>query len=260
MSFKVKLTIIVLSLLFPFLLCAQTETGTLDYYNPTKENKKDKEKPEEKKYKNLPSVFFMTFHAGVQGDYGHQPFFTFRTPTFGLKIGTMKNTGWFLGMMTNFNYKGAFNTFTKVENVSKNSYAYIEGTVGMTGRYCKPVSFHFGVGYFCQAMNQRNANDIWGHYPEDVKHGPMVTAGFMFHIRKFVLSVEVSGNYNVAFISEKPGYESNRVGMGAKMGVGFCLPRKPSHKQKAKQKEDENTSRDALEGGIGRELREQRPM
>jgi hypothetical protein len=259
MNSKVKLTILLLSLLMPFLLCAQNETENTNYYNPTKEEQKNNDKQVEKKYKNLPSCFFMTFHAGVQGDYGHQQFFVFKTPTFGFKIGTMKNTGWFLGMMTNFNYKGAFNTFKNVESLSKTSYTYIEGTLGLTGRYCKPLSFHFGVGYFCQAMNQKNENDIWGHYPENVKHGPMVTAGFMFHIRKFVLSVEVSGNYNIAFISESTGFEYNRVGLGAKAGLGFCLPRKQYHNKK-KQKGEGNSGRDVLEGGIGRDLREQRPM
>ena len=259
MNFKVKLTIVLMALLSPILLFAQTDTGNDDYYNPKAEKQK-KVKPEEKKYKQIPSCVFMTFHAGAQGDYGRSPFFVFKTPTFGFKIGTMKNTCWFLGMMTNFNYKGAFNTFTKVEDVSNNSYAYIEGTLGLTGRYCKPVSFHFGVGYFCQAMNQRNANDIWGHYPENVKHGPMVTAGFMFHIRKFVLSIEVSSIYNIAFISNSQGFEVDRIGLGAKAGLGFCIPRKQSQKQKKKQKAEEGNSRDALEGGIGRDLRDQRPM
>jgi hypothetical protein len=240
--------------LLPVGLLAQNESTESGYYNPYQTKTKNTEKPKEKKYKSLPSSVFMTFHAGAVGDYGPKLFFNYKAPVFGLKIGTMKNTGWFLSLMTNFNFKGAFNALKETPvNIEKSSYSYFEGTLGLTGRYCKPVSFHFGAGYFCSTQNVKLSDGVWGHEKSGVKHGPVMTAGFMFHIRSFVLSLEAMCNYNIASMGKGFVFQTDRIGLGAKAGIGFCIPRKK------KQVSSNGNSRDFLDG-YGKDLRKQVPL
>ena len=242
-------------LVFPALSYAQTEVTEYNYYNPKQKKQKDTTTIKEPKYKSLPPSVFLTFHGGVQGTYDSQHFFNYQMPIFGFKVGTMKNTGWFLGMMTNFNFKGIFNTFqSEPTTISKQKQTYIEGCVGLTGRYCKPVSFHFGFGYFYNTLNMRNENDTWGHMIDNIKHGPLLTAGFMFHIHSFVLSIEVSSNYNIAFLEKPFHFQAERVGLGAKAGIGFCIPRKK------KQKKDESEMNRDFEDSFSKDLRKQVPI
>lgn len=247
--------ILLLQVLFPVMLLAQTAETEAQYINPAETKQKVTIPKEEKKYKKLPYSTFMTVNVGVQGDYVSQRFFNFRTPTFGLKVGTMKNTGWFIGLMSNFNFRGMFNSFKNVEPVEKNSYSYVEGTLGLTGRYCKPVSFHFGLGFYYSVMNHALVrNGVWGHRDDDMKYGPVVTAGFMFHIRNFVLSVEASGNYNIFKINETNSFQADRVGLGAKAGVGFCIPNKKRKQIETGYKENRNGV------GVNKDLRKQLPL
>lgn len=239
----------------PTSLFSQQEVTEYNYYNPKQKKYKDTSKIKEPQYKSIPPTTFMTFHAGVQGTYTSPHFFNYQVPVFGFKIGTMRNTGWFLGMMTNFNFKGAFNTFqTKPEKIEKEKRTYIEGFVGLTGRYFKPVSFHFGVGYFYNTLNQKTEQDSWGHTAENVKHGPVLTAGFMFHIHNVALSLEVSSNYNIANLGKNYRFQAERVGLGAKIGIGFCIPRK-----KKQKKEEYNLNRDFQDNFI-KDLRKPVPL
>ncbi len=247
--------IVMLLWVFPVWLFAQNDNTESQYYNPTKTEQKNKTSVEEKKYKKLPYSTFMTVHFGVQGDYVSQSFFDFRTPTFGLKVGTMKNTGWFIGFMSNFNFKGILKTFDQQEHVEKNSYTYVEGILGLTGRYFKPVSFHFGFGFYYSMLNHKRVSDgVWGHWDENMKYGPVLTAGFMFHIRNFVLSIETSANYNIVKIDESSSFESDRVGVGAKVGIGFCIPNKSKKHKKTEIKQN----RDGM--GVCKDLRKQLPL
>ena len=97
---QVRIMILLLQILFPVMLFAQTTETAPQYINPAETKQKVTIPKEEKKYKKLPYSTFMTVNVGVQGDYVSQRFFNFRTPTFGLKVGTMKNTGWFIGFMS----------------------------------------------------------------------------------------------------------------------------------------------------------------
>lgn len=242
-------------LAFPSVSFAQTNGDEYTYYNPKQKKQKDTVEHKEPKYKKLPPSVFLTFHGGVQGTYDSKHFFNYQMPIFGFKVGTMKNTGWFLGMMTNFNFKGTLNTFqSKPVQISQQKQTYLEGCVGLTGRYCKPVSFHFGFGYFYNTLNLKDENYNWGHMADQVKHGPLVTAGFMFHIHGFALSLEVSGNYNIAHIEKPHHIQADRFGLGAKVGIGFCIPRK-----KKQKKDDSDKSRD-FEDSFSRDLKKQVPL
>lgn len=178
---------------------------------------------------SLPNSSFLTFHTQLMHYYNSGNFFNAKQLSYGLKVGTMKNTGWFLGLMTNFNFQGPFN-ICKESQIEPNteSISYFEGLFGLTGRYYRPLSFHFGLGYFYRSYNYKMLNGKWGHFPEDVSHGPVATAGFMFHIKGFVLIAECVTNYNILC------YDVTRAfGVGAKLGLGFCLPNGKEKKKRA---------------------------
>lgn len=245
-----------------FLLCAlfsspymhaQQEKPAYRYYYSKLEKQNN---AADKKYKLLPPSVFLLFQAGIQGEYVPGNFFSYRNPSFGLKVGTMKNTGWFFGFMTNFNFKGAFNTFPLGQTITstKKSNFYCDATIGITGRYFRPVTFLFGIGAFYHTLNTQDPDNKWGHFMENKHFGPMVSAGFMFHIYKVALSIEVTSNYNVANLAESPGFQAERIGLGAKLGVGFCFARN------AKKTFSLNSPyRDDLEG-YGKDLRLQTPI
>lgn len=240
-------------LFIPSYLHAQKEKPAFRYYYSKQEKQNN---AADKNYKLLPSSVFLLFQAGIQGEYVPKQFFSYRNPSFGLKVGTMKNTGWFFGFMTNFNFKGAFNTFAPNETIAntKKSNFYCDATIGITGRYFRPATFLFGVGAFYHTLNTQNSTNKWGHFMENKQYGPMVSAGFMFHIQKIALSLEVTSNYNVANMDESTGFQAQRIGLGAKLGIGFCLARN------AKQAYSLNSPyRDDLDG-YGKDLRKQEPV
>ncbi len=246
------LALLLCVLAVPFYVSAQKEKPVYRYYYT---NQEKQEMAVDKKYKLLPSSVFLTVNGGVQGisvvkDVPNNHLY----PSFGFKVGTMKNTGWFLGFMTNFNYRGVSNCFETYQGMeSKQANTYIEATLGLTGRYFKPVTFLFGVGYFYNTLNIRNTHGVWGHYDSDVNYGPTAVAGFMFHIYKVVLSVDMSANYSIANLDMNPGFEPERIKLGVRAGVGFCLDRK------RKNSILYTTHRDDLDG-YGKDLRKQTPV
>lgn len=200
---------------------AQNEKNVVDQDN----------KLNERKYLALPNSTFLTVHTQLMHYYDSGPFFNAKQLSYGLKVGTMKNTGWFLGMMTNFNFQGAFNICEESQiDQFLVSNSFFEGLIGITGRYCAPLSFHFGIGYFYQSFNHKMLNGQWGHFLEDVCHGPVASAGFMFHIKGFVLTAECVTNYNI--LSQD---KIRAFGVGAKLGLGFCVPNVRDSKKKKTQ-------------------------
>jgi long-subunit fatty acid transport protein len=235
----------------PLGLWAQQDKPVYRYYYTEKERQN---LAIDKNYKLLPSSVFLTVNGGVQGIAVTKAAPNHLCPSFGFKVGTMKNTGWFLGFMTNFNYRGVSNRFETYQGMeSKSAQTYIEATLGLTGRYFKPVTFLFGVGYFYNTLNIRNLKGVWGHYDSGVNYGPTAVAGFMFHIYKAVLSVDMSVNYSIANLGLNPGFEPERIKLGVRAGVGFCLDRKKKNSILY------TTHRDDLDG-YGKDLRKQTPV
>lgn len=159
-------------------------------------------------------------------------FFQPQNMAFGLKVGTMKYSGWYLSAMSNFNFKGAFHLADPGQCIpSTNTHSYFEAMFGLTGRYYRSTSFHFGVGYFHNTSNYQMPGGGWGHISNETALGPIVATGFMFHIRGFVFSIEGVVNYNVHSPKVLQGF-----GYGAKLGLGFCLE---SKKKKSSIEDDD---------------------
>ena len=169
---------------------------------------------------------FLTLNAEQLTYYQSGKFFQPQNMAFGLKIGTMKYSGWYLSVMSNFNFKGAFHVANPNQCIpSTNTHSYFEALFGLTGRYYRSTSFHFGVGYFHTTSNYQTLGGGWGHIADELSQGPVVATGLMFHIHGFVFSIEGVVNYNVHSPVIAQGF-----GYGAKVGLGFCLESKKKKK------------------------------
>jgi len=189
-----------------------------------------KEKP---KYQPLAHYTFLTVNTQLLDYYNYGNFFQLQNMSYGFKIGTMKYGGWYLSAMSNFKFKGAFRTITPEQvSMSPSSTTYLEALLGLTSRHNRVVSFHIGAGYFYKTDNYAMPNGSWGHLKEEVKEGPVLAMGLMFHMGGFVLSTEAVANYNVHTPEVRQGF-----GVGAKVGIGFCVQGK-NKKAASVKKED----------------------
>lgn len=189
---------------------------------------KDKGEKRVPGYKTIPSASFFTVNAEYLGGYRPDQFFNPQVPAFGFKLGTMRNVGWFVGAMTNFNFKGAFVTCDESEIIpGSTSSSYFEAFGGITLRYWRPLSFHLGLGYSYRSFNNETVFGQWAHMPLRIAQGPMATAGFMFHLGGFVISAEVVGSYNMQGLNmSNYQVDKTRFTFGAKAGLGICIPYK----------------------------------
>lgn len=189
-----------------------------------------KDKP---KFRPTAVSTFLTLNVENIQFHRSDPFFHYQNLAYGLKIGTMRNAGWYLSLMSNFNFNG-FLTPIDVHDVNylaNTSHSYFDGLFGLTFRYCKPLSFHLGVGYHYKTTNHKTLSGSWGHLQDENEHGPMAAAGFMFHMSGFVLSAEAVANYNL----KAPKF-TDGLGVGFKLGIGFCVESKNSAKKTKKKR------------------------
>ena len=141
--------------------------------------------------------------------------------SFGFKVGTMRRLGWYLSAMTNFNYKGAFSTFSPnvhyvLTGVSKTTY--LEGQLGLVIRPLALLSLHIGAGFGYRTLNFES-DQGWHNFPKRNYYGPTASLGVMFHVWHLALSAEATGMvYNLNPINEV------RCAWGVRMGVGLCFP------------------------------------
>lgn len=177
-------------------------------------------------YKTIPSSSFLTINAEYLGGYRPDQFFSAQVPAFGFKAGTMRNVGWFVSGMTNFNFKGAFVTCAEDDiNPIVTSSSYFEALAGITLRYWKPFSFHLGLGYCYRSFNNETIYGQWAHTPNHTAQGPAVTAGLMLHLGGFVVSAEFLTSYNMQGINNFDYHvDKTRLTFGAKAGIGVCIP------------------------------------
>lgn len=188
-------------------------------------NNKEKKVPD---YKSIPSSSFLTINAEYLGGYRPDQFFSSQVPAFGFKLGTMRNVGWFVSAMTNFNFKGAFVTCAPTDIVTEStSSSYFDALVGITLRYWRPMSFHLGLGYTYRSFNNETIYGQWAHTPGSTAQGPISTVGLMFHFGGFVISAELLGAYNIQGIKQSDyPVDKTRFSFGAKAGLGICIPYK----------------------------------
>lgn len=143
--------------------------------------------------------------------------------SFGFKVGTMRRLGWYLSAMTNFNYKGAFSTFSPnvhyvLTGVSKTTY--LEGQLGLVVRPHDLCSLHIGAGFGYRTLNFES-DQGWHNFPKRNYYGPTASLGVMFHVWRLALSAEATGMmFNLNPINEV------RCAWGVRMGVGLSFPMK----------------------------------
>lgn len=136
--------------------------------------------------------------------------------SWGVKVGGVKKVGWFVNLMTNFNFKGWGNYLYegRVFNIIDSKTIRFSAQAGLVYRPCKPVSLLFGLGYGYRTLtyNAYYYQDDWLCYPNRTFEGVDVSLGLMFHIKGFALSAEaVTTNFQT---------------IETRIGVGFCLPHK----------------------------------
>ena len=142
--------------------------------------------------------------------------------SFGFKIGTMRRLGWYLSAMTNFNYKGAFSTFSPnvhyvLTGVSKTTY--LEGQLGLVVRPHDLFSLHIGAGFGYRTLNFES-DQGWHNFPKRNYYGPTASLGVMFHVWHLALSAEATGMaYNLNRINDMKCAWGARVGIGYSFGI-----------------------------------------
>ena len=142
--------------------------------------------------------------------------------SFGFKIGTVKRFGWYLSAMTNFNYKGAFSTFSPnvhyvLTGVSKTTY--LEGQLGLVVRPHDLFSLHIGAGFGYRTLNFES-DQGWHNFPKRNYYGPTASLGVMFHVWHLALSAEATGMaYNLNRINDMKCAWGARVGIGYSFGI-----------------------------------------
>ncbi len=142
--------------------------------------------------------------------------------SFGFKVGTMRRLGWYLSAMTNFNYKGAFSTFSPnvhyvLTGVSKTTY--LEGQLGLVVRPHDLFSLHIGAGFGYRTLNFESYQG-WHNFPKRNYYGPTASLGVMFHVKGVALSAEACGMvYNLNSLNGIRGAFGVRIGMGFQLGI-----------------------------------------
>ena len=168
----------------------------------------------------IPSVVFFTVNAEIW----NQPQWA-----MGFKVGTMKNVGWYVGVMTNFNYRGMFKPFEEGNHyvlTGKSKSSFLELTAGVTARRYQPVTFLCGVGFAFRSYNLQTDTGKWFRYNRANHIGPVLNVGFMFHIKQFAISLEGTSLFNLNMSN------SQRVAFGGNLGIGFAIPYKNNKQQK----------------------------
>lgn len=175
--------------------------------------------------KALPQSVFFTLNTA----YTSMPQWS-----FGFKIGTVKVVGWYFSAMTNFNYKGAFSSFQEnqhyvLSGISKTTY--IGGQLGFVVRPCQLLSVHLGAGFGYRSLNFES-DQGWHRLLKRSYYGPTASLGVMFHVWKLAFSIEATGMaYNLNKLNDM------RYALGARAGIGICLPFKKNDMPKKERSE-----------------------
>lgn len=171
----------------------------------------------------LPYSTFFT----LNGSYSPLPQWS-----FGFKVGGMKQVGWYVSLMSNFNFAGWGYPFYSGEEyylTGDSRTIRFSAQAGFVYRPVKLLSLLLGVGYGYRALTyETNVYDGNGSYrysqwrtlPERTYNGVDVSLGLLLDIKGFALSAEaVTTNFQT---------------IEAKIGVGFCLPHKIQKSQTVK--------------------------
>ena len=173
---------------------------------------------------NMPYSTFITLNAA----YSPLPQWS-----YGFKVGGVKNAGWFISLMSNFNFSGWGSPFHESNNyylVGESKTIRFSAQAGLVIRPCKPLSLLLGVGYGYRALTFRTSYSLenstydrsaeWYTYPKRTYNGVDASFGLLFDIKGFAFSVEaVTTNFQT---------------IEARVGLGVCLSSKKSKEQTVK--------------------------
>lgn len=126
---------------------------------------------------------------------------------FGLTLGSMKNMGWFISAMSNFNFKGLSTDFKcgndflvnghYPEYTGKVSYTSLSAIGGVMFRITEPLALRAGVGYGMRAMCYEMIDGKYVKNTDVSTSGIDVSIGAHYKFKKLIVSLDfVSTNFN----------------------------------------------------------------
>ena len=191
-----------------------------------KENEEDtvKEPKEPKEPKGETKVMPYSTFATLNLAYSPMPQWS-----YGFKVGGMKRVGWFVSLMSNFNFAGwgtPFSSGNEYYLTGRSRTIRFSAQAGVVYKPCKPLALLFGIGYGYRTLTYKIGiyddygvykRSIWRSYPDRTFEGLDVSLGLLFDIKGFALSAEaVTTNFKT---------------IEARVGVGFCLPNRKKEKK-----------------------------
>ena len=160
----------------------------------------------------LPMTTFFTLNAA----YTSMP-----QLSYGFKVGTVRILGWYLSVMTNFQYKGAFSSFQQNQHyvlTGASKTTYLGGELGLVVRPIELLSLHIGAGFGYRSLNFES-DQGWHRFLKRTYYGPTASLGVMFHVWHLALSAEATGMvYNLNTFNDM------RCAVGVRVGIGFSIP------------------------------------
>ena len=142
--------------------------------------------------------------------------------SFGLTLGQVKQLGWYVSAMTNFNFTKSDMTCNANGVINGNEYLSYSFTEKSSSRWsftagglCKlgsPVYLYAGLGYGQRTSLWKTDGGQWVAPTDDTYKGITLEAGLMAHIKGFSISAGATA------IGTKY--------MECKIGVGYCIKRK----------------------------------
>lgn len=158
----------------------------------TAKEKQPKEKqPKERKNKDYDKYFFVTLN-GAYSNLGDM--------SYGLTFGSIKKMGWFVSVMTNFNFSAFSSDYECGEDLKVNgNYPVYSGkeasTIlsvmgGYVLRISEPIALRVGVGYGVRNTAYETADGKWVKNTSISASGFDASLGAQFKYGKFVFSID----------------------------------------------------------------------
>lgn len=113
--------------------------------------------------------------------------------SFGITFGSVDEFGWYVSLMSNFNFAGA-NKSTQTGTVmltGESCASRISATAGVVMLVSEPLYIRAGLGYGMRVKYWKTSKDNWVEYPGDSYRGLDMTAGVLLNTKKVSYSLDV---------------------------------------------------------------------
>ena len=134
---------------------------------------------------------------------------------YGLSIGSMKNMGWFISAMSNFDFKGLSTDFDcgndflvnghYPEYTGKVSYTSLSAIGGVMFRITEPLALRVGVGYGMKAMCYEMIDGKYVKNTDVSTSGIDVSVGAQYKLNKLIVSFDIVTT-NFKYFEAKLGF------------------------------------------------------